>query len=56
MGEREKREDLERKQREIERKETKLEENKEHTCLWLLFNFLKALGSRLDSAVKRCSI
>ena len=26
------------------------------TCLCLLFSFLKALNSRLDSAVKRCSI
>ena len=32
------------------------EEDKERTCLRLLFSFLKALSSRLDSAVKRCSI
>ena len=32
------------------------EEDKEHTCLCLLFSFLKALSSLLDSAVKRCSI
>ena len=48
----------------IERKETK--GNRENnlkrrirnidTCLRLLFSFLKALSSRLDSAVKRCSI
>ena len=25
------------------------------TCLCLLFSFLKALSSRIDSAVKRCS-
>ena len=32
------------------------EEDKEHhTCLCFLFNFLKALSSRLDSVVKRCS-
>ena len=27
-----------------------------NTCLCLLFSFLKVLSSRLDSAVKRCSI
>ena len=45
---------------EIERKETKGNSIKDFkrnidTCLSLLFSFLKALSSRLDSAVKRSS-
>ena len=40
-----------------ERDREKSEEgDKEHTCLWLLFSFLKALSFQLDSAVKRCRI
>ena len=49
MGEREKREDLEREQRADRDRNI-------DTYLCLLFSFLKALSSRLDSAVKRCSI
>ena len=43
-------------ERDREKRDKIEEEDKEHTCLWLLFRFLKALSSRLDSAVKRCSI
>ena len=42
-------------ERDREKRDKIEEEDKEHTCLWL-FSFLKALSSRLDSAVKRCSI
>ena len=45
---------------EIERKETRVNNLKRRirnidTCLCLLFSFFKALSSRLDYAVKRCS-
>ena len=43
-------------ERDREKRDKIEEEDKEHTCLWLLFSFLKALSSRLDSSVKRCSI
>ena len=43
-------------ERDREKRDKIEEEDKEHTCLWLLFSFLKALSSRLDSAVKCCSI
>ena len=48
MGEREKREDRDREKRD---KGKNFKRNID-TCLCLLFSFLKALSSRLDSAVK----
>ena len=42
-------------ERDREKRDKIEEEDNEHTCLWLLFSFLK-VSSRLDSAVKRCSI